>query len=132
LPANDTLEQWVETDRKAWRELPPIISLVYEQEIGMLMSIRFHSNERVQGLAIDEAWDILKDRWIAAKIIKREHSTVEALEAATGKFAKEDQEVRKAAAMAADIGTKTKSRSCTHDIYSTCCSFTDLCEHLQR
>jgi hypothetical protein len=51
--------QWVETDSKAWKGLPPTISLVFEQEIGFIRSIKFDVNKRTNGLSIDESWAIL-------------------------------------------------------------------------
>jgi hypothetical protein len=42
-------------------------------------------------------------RWVAANVIKREHSTPEALHAADGKWASHDDEARKAAAIGASF-----------------------------
>ena len=114
------LVQWVETESKLfreWRGMPPTISLIFEQEIGFIRSIKFDVNKRVSGLHVDEAWEILRERWVKAGVIKREHCTPEAMAAGDGKWAKTDDEARKAAAMAADIAvaeasgaTKTMSK----------------------
>jgi len=97
------LVQWVETDSKAWNGLPPIVTVIFEQEIGFVRSIKFDVKKRVSGLQIDEAWAILRKRWVAAQVIKREHSTPAALQAHDGKWASVDVEARKAAAEAANI-----------------------------
>lgn len=95
--------QWEETDNKAWKGLPPTIAVVFEQEIGFVRSIKFDVKRRVNGLHINEAWAILRQRWVAAQVIKREHSTPAALQAHDGKWASVDVEARIAAAQAADI-----------------------------
>jgi hypothetical protein len=59
----------------------------YEQEIGFLRSLKFDIKARVKGLHIDQAWAILRQRWVAAHVLKREHTTPQALEAANGKWA---------------------------------------------
>ena len=95
--------QWEETDSKAWKGLPPTVGVVFEQEIGFVRSIKFDVKKRVQGLYINEAWSILRQRWVTAQVIKREHSTPAALQAHDGTWASVDVEARVAAAQAADI-----------------------------
>jgi len=54
------LYQWIETDKRVWNGLAPRITVLFEQEIGFVRSIKFDVNLRKQGLEISDAWGILR------------------------------------------------------------------------